>query len=195
MGLSQGTYIINKASTSDVFSINEIRPCKVELRKDNLIYIIGSNFGEEKERGTVWIEYYRPLSIDEKNAMGFDDIEKLKESRYKRERLQNQFKPEISSWGDNRIIVKLDDETITKLNAQVEVVDAKIIDNYSVKKADFDDSKGDRAKYAGRAEVIEDEYKNLFCDANNAECVIRVEKSGLLTFANSDATFYVIKPQ
>jgi hypothetical protein len=194
MGLSQGTYVINKASTSDVFSINEIRPCKVELKKDNLIYIIGSNFGEEKERGTIWIEYYRPLSEDEKNAKGFGDIENLKEARYKRERLKNQFKPEISSWGDNRIIVKLDDETKTKLDQQLIAVEATIIDEYSVKKTEFDDSQRNPSKYTERLEAIKDNYKTSFCLANNAECVIRVEKSGLLTYANSDATFYVIKP-
>lgn len=42
MGITQGGYIESKVSTISIF--NKLGPDDVELKKDNLVFILGSNF-------------------------------------------------------------------------------------------------------------------------------------------------------
>jgi hypothetical protein len=200
----------SKVSTPSVFSINEVRPPDVELKKDNLIYILGSNF--EKEMGTVWIEYYRPL--EEYLRVIYQDEEKQKEIRYTRDRFKYQYKPEIGSWEDNRIIVKLDDEVISKLDKDINLEAADLV-SYDGKKSElskaeyeirnirsgtknistFYKSKGNTANAAitfgdqNEYDTKRREYEKIKTKLDENEYVMRVEKKGLLTYANGDATF------
>ncbi|HEY7228248.1 MAG TPA: Ig-like domain-containing protein, partial [Nitrososphaeraceae archaeon] len=64
MGVSEGVYLGDKLFKQKYVSINEVRPKKIRLKKgdkegDDTITILGSNFGQEL--GTVWLEYYPPL--------------------------------------------------------------------------------------------------------------------------------------
>lgn len=65
MGLSQVTYLTAKGVRPSFVSINEVMPATLQLQqKDNLITILGSNFGNTP--GTVWIEYYERVGIEER---------------------------------------------------------------------------------------------------------------------------------
>jgi Bacterial Ig-like domain len=120
----------------------------------NNLTILGSNFGTI---GTVWVEYYPPVSKWERDRYFTAPSEKKKdrkkkedddisekewaeEFRYYRTRLEEQFNvtPKTPDWTDNRILISLD---------------------------------GIKGKL------------------NHQKYVIRVEKDGLLTYANSDAAF------
>lgn len=159
MGLSQVTYLTAKSVRPSYFSINEIRPAKIRLKqKDNFITVLGSNFGSN---GTVWIEYYPsltieekakycpPLTIEEKARMHDRDIDAHEKEcddkfRYDRTRLQKQF-----------------DVTPDKLEAR----------------------KDDRIAVSLDSIMYELEIQRY---------VVRVERDGLLTYANSDAIFDII---
>jgi hypothetical protein len=106
MGLSQVTYQGIKAATPAIFSVNEVRPKKIELQEENnLITVLGSNFGSN---GTVWIESYRPLTEQEKIKIG-NDTEYAEEYKYDPIFVQEQFSlHQGSPREDNRIIVRLD---------------------------------------------------------------------------------------
>jgi hypothetical protein len=106
MGLSQVTYQSVKATTPAIFSVYEVRPRKIQLQNENnLVTILGSNFGT---KGTIWIEYYPPLTEQEKIKTGYED-EYPAEYIYDPLRVQEQFKldPEIPR-EDNRVVAKLD---------------------------------------------------------------------------------------
>jgi hypothetical protein len=106
MGLSQGTYIATKVASADVFSINEIRPKKIQLQtENNLITILGSNFGD---KGTVWIEYYPPLTDREKQDITDYHEEYNDEYVYDPRRIEEQFEPTIIKRENNRILASLD---------------------------------------------------------------------------------------
>jgi hypothetical protein len=156
MGLSQVTYLTAKGVKTAYVSINEVKPRRQrqEVNKElNNLIILGSNFGS---KGTVWVEYYPPVTGEEKNRYCIKkgkkpmDEESLKvyekqwaeEFRYHRSRVREQFDitPVTANWDDNRIVVNL--STI-------------------------------------KDKLIHQKY------------VVRVEKDGLLTYANSDAAFEI----
>jgi hypothetical protein len=160
MGLSQVTYLTAKSVKPSFFSINEVRPERIRLQEMNNavnnLTILGSNFGN---KGTVWVEYYPPVTENEKNRyctplskkekerMKKEDVDVYEkewadEFRYYRTRLEEQFDvtPKTPDWEDNRIVVSLDS--------------------------------------------IKDKLKHQ-------KYVLRVEKDGLLTYANSDAAFEI----
>jgi Big-like domain-containing protein len=141
MGLSQVTYITAKSVKPKVFSVNEVRPRKIQLQKENnLITILGSNFGD---KGTVWVEYYPPLTAQEKIELGYEG-EGADEYVFDPMRLKEQFEATIKPpREDSRIVVNLD-SIKDKLKAQ--------------------------------------------------SYVVRVEKDGLLTYANRDATLEINNP-
>jgi hypothetical protein len=247
MGLSQGTYVVNKAIKVVVFSVNEVRPYDVEFKESTIIDIIGSNFGQEL--GTVWIEYYRPLDDDEKQNIKnkekeifkrtikyrlkkkitleqYLDEEKFKEARYKRDRLLKQIKAEIKSldsWKDDVITLKLDDKTMADLKDLVELSEENLYqyleigDKDSFQKSDKIKPNEEQYKEIG-IKLLEVETIRTLINKNlretdddtrlkrgyeiarelkdkldNAEFVVRVEKQGLLTYPNSDATFRLYK--
>ena len=75
MGISQGAYLSDKLFRQKYISINEVRPKNLRLNQTgNTITIFGSNLlkkvkkdnngQEEIEPGTVWLEYYPPLPGD-----------------------------------------------------------------------------------------------------------------------------------
>jgi hypothetical protein len=119
MGISQVTYITAKSVKPAFFSINEVRPRRIRLQKENnLITILGSNFGN---KGTVWIEYYRPLSVQEKEQLGCEE-DCDDEYLYNNTRLEEQFMATPKEpREDSRIVVSLD-SIKDKLKAQTYVV-------------------------------------------------------------------------
>jgi hypothetical protein len=170
MGLSQVYYLTAKSVKPDFVSVNEVRPGRIqrlqlqEANKDvnkegKELTILGSNFGDNG-MGTVWVEYYPPVTNEEKSKyfqpltekkkrrMNKEDIdayetEWTKEFRYNKDRLEEQFKltTNTSDWKDDRILACLDN--------------------------------------------IKDKLKHQ-------NYIIRVEKDGRLTYANSDAAFEIV---
>lgn len=159
MGISQLTYLVGKSVKPRYFSINEVKPQQVGLKKEgNYITVLGSNFGTN---GTVWLEYYPPLSgecpepsVEEKKLMETDreavEVYRKKcddEFRYDPTRKEVEFDITPKKEGkevkreDNRIVVSLD-SIMDKLKPE---------------------------RY-----------------------VVRVERDGLMTYANSDATFEIL---
>jgi hypothetical protein len=153
-GISQVTHLAAKAVRPALVSINEIRPGRIQLHEsNNTITILGSNFGKI---GTVSLEYYQPVTEEEKRLHCPRPRERIKkredadayekewaeEFRYYNTRLEEQLDvtPKTPKWDDNRIAINLDS--------------------------------------------IRDKLKPR-------EYVVRVEKDGLLTYANLDAAFYV----
>ena len=181
MGIGQGTYLSSKAVRSSFFSINEVRYEQILLRPEkNFITILGSNFGNT---GSVWLEYYKPVTKEEmqncpyltpsKNKkISLRELAELAEDwkeqyRYQYDRLDYCFditKPAMVTPNlvrqDTRIVVSLDD-IIYKLKSKENNV--KVEENGSL--SDEKDS--------------------------DAEYVVRVERDGLLTYANSDAVFKI----
>lgn len=170
MGIGQGTYLSAKSVKPSFVSINEIRCGEISLQAEkNFITILGSNFGTT---GSVWLEYYSPVTAGEmQNCPSLSDIdlveEWIKQYRYQRDRLEccYDITPKTTPTTPNlirqdaRIVVSLDD-IIYKLKSK---------------------EKGVRV-----------EKDILSPDAtSDAEYVVRVEKDGLLTYANSDATLTI----
>lgn len=84
--------------------IIEVRPdILLPHQKDNLITILGSNFGN---KGTVWLEYYPPVTENEKGKeLAGDD-----EFQYRSSRRQEQFDvTRNASRDENKIVIRLDD--------------------------------------------------------------------------------------
>jgi hypothetical protein len=165
MGLSQVTYLTAKSVRPAFFSINEIRPAKVRLQpSNNLITILGSNFGNT---GTLWVEYYPPVSdIETKlhyqppsqkeiNQMGTEEAAQYEED-WKKEYRYSCFRVEHS--------YDVTPKTPEALKEAIRVDNRIVVNLDSIK-------------------------SNL----KPQTYVVRVEKDGLLTYANSDATFEIIE--
>ena len=184
MGIGQGTYLSAKSARSSFFSINEVRYEQILLRAEkNFITILGSNFGST---GSVWLEYYRPVTKEEMQNCPYLTTEEIfrirrkgrktslrelaedwkEQYRYQHDRLEYGFDITKSAVvtpnlirQDTRIVVSLDD-IIYKLKSK-------------------------------ESDVIVEEDGSLSYKNSDAEYVVRVEKNGLLTYANSDAVFKI----
>ena len=118
MGISEFTYLGDKSAKPKYFSINEVRPGKVRLKEQgNNITVLGSNFGDAPGTGgTVWLEYYPPLTKEEKEYYCPELSEEQNmeicedEFRYDQTRLEEQFDvtPDRTKRENNRIVVSLD---------------------------------------------------------------------------------------
>ena len=169
MGISQLTYLAAKSIKPDYFSINEIRPAKVHFGtgEEKNIIILGSNLDKE---GTVWIEYYPPVEKGEKDL--YCTIDKKKTS--------------------------MNAKDISADEADISADEAEMEENYKYSRSRLMDQ--------FQVKVVtpppRDEYRIVVSLENiekdklkNGEYIVRVEKKGLLTYANSDAKFNLILPQ
>lgn len=184
MGLSQGTYIINKAIKPQVFSINEIRPKpKVELKSGSFIDILGSNFGQEE--GTIWIECYRSLDTEDENTL-HEKAKKVPKTKTDKT---------IYRITDYLHITKKDKEIISnyekKLKEETQFDKDHLIKQIKskVKSGCWKDNKITVEFDDETVKEIVNLNSNDKIDINTCNFLIRVEKDGLLTYANSDAMF------
>lgn len=155
MGLSQVTYLTAKSVKPSFFSINEVRPGKIRLQKENnLITILGSNFGNGN-KCTIWIEYYLPVSEEEKTRYCPPLSEKEKEKMNKEDidAYEKEWSNEYSYYH-------------TCLEEQFDVTPKTLRED-------------------SRIVVSLDSIK---AKLKPQKYVVRVEKDGLLTYANCDAT-------
>jgi hypothetical protein len=163
MGIGQGTYLANKSVKPPFISINEIRPGKISLQREkNFITILGSNFGTT---GSVWLEYYSPVTEDEMRHCPFDDIDQVDEwkklYRYQRHRVKYCYDITPKIGPTNPDLIRQDARIVTSLD--------NIIINLKSKEME-----------AGVKDGL-----------SGAEYIVRVEKDGLLTYPTSDATFTI----
>jgi hypothetical protein len=155
MGLSQVTYLTAKSVKPSFFSINEVRPNKLRLQKENnLITVLGSNFGQGN-KGTVWIEYYPPVTEDEKN-------ENSPLTAKEKQRMDDkEIKEYEKEWTNDYIYSSF------RLQYQVNATQKMPREDHRI---------------VVTLDNIKDKLKPQ-------KYVVRVEKDGLLTYANSDAAF------
>ena len=155
MGLSQVTYLTAKSVKPSFFSINEVRPSKLRLQKENnLITVLGSNFGQGN-KGTVWIEYYPPVTEDEK-------IENSPLTAKEKQRMdEKEIKASEEEWANEYMYSNF------RLQYQVNATQKMPREDHRI---------------VATLDNIKDKLKPQ-------KYVVRVEKDGLLTYANSDAAF------
>jgi hypothetical protein len=104
MGLSQLAYIGNKATISQSLTVSKITPNEASANED--IIILGTNFGNETEKGRVLFE------DGDKDAIG----------------KQVFVKPEgIAEWSDSRVHIKVPGELESKKNYYIRVTNRGVI--------------------------------------------------------------------
>jgi hypothetical protein len=162
MGISQATYLGAKSVKTRYFSINEVRPQKVRLEKEgNYITVLGSNFGTN---GTVWLEYYPPLSEEKKAEYCPDPSKEEKE--------------------------KMDSEAI---EAYQKKCDDEFRYDHTRKDEEFDVTPKKEGKVVKREDNrIVVSLDSVMDKLKPERYVVRVERDGLITYANSDAIFDII---
>jgi Bacterial Ig domain len=169
MGIGQGTFLGNKSVKSSFISINEIRPRKISLQREkNFITVLGSNFGTA---GSVWLEYYSPVTQDEmQHCSSFDDIDQvddwIKRYRYQRDRVEYCYDITPKTTPANPNLTRQDARIVTSLDDII----------YNLKSKEM-------------GAIVKNGL--LTYETSSAEYVVRVEKDGLLTYANSDATLTI----
>jgi hypothetical protein len=165
MGLSQVTYLTAKSVRPAFFSINEIRPAKVRLQtSDNLITILGSNFGTT---GTVWVEYYPSVSDSEMKLHYPPPSQK-----------------EVNQMG-------IEEAALYEEDWKKEYRYSRFRLEYSY---DVTPKTPEALKEAIRVDNrIVVNLDSIKSNLKPQTYVVRVEKDGLLTYANSDATFEIIE--
>ena len=161
-------------------SIKKILPKQIGLEsKGNLITVLGKRFGPT---GSVSLEYYEPVTMEEMQNSPYltptknkkispRELAELTEDwkeqyRYQSDRLEYWFditKPAVVTPN----LVRQDTRIVVSLDDVI----------YKLKSKEMN--------------VIVEENGSLSDKVDDAEYVIRVEKDGLLTFANSDATFTI----
>jgi hypothetical protein len=154
----------------------------------NLITVIGSNFGN---KGSVWVEYYPLLTPDEitKHCPSFDQLtkkekklycpplsDKEKKTRSERKKISIQeYEKEYEDAYEDAYEKECDDEfkyDRTRLKEQFDVTPKTL-----------------GAREDNRIVISPDEIVGKL---NPQAYILRVEKEGLLTYANSDASFEVV---
>ena len=182
IGLSHVTYLTAKSVKPAYLSINEVRYERILLRAEkNFITILGSNFGIT---GSVWLEYYKPvtkeemlvkcpyLALSKNKILSLRELAELAEDwkeryRYQHDRLEYCFditKPAVVSPN----LIRQDTRTVVSLDDII----------YKLKSKELN--------------VIVEENGSLSDEKHtDAEYVIRVERDGFLTYANSDAALKI----
>jgi len=170
MGLSQVTYLTAKSVRPAFFSINEVRPRRIQLQeRNNSITILGSNFGNT---GTVWLEYYPPVSDSEmKNCPPLSTKEILRIRKQMGEEAVERSKREWEKeWAEDYRYLS------TRVEYYYDVTPRTTTTTPNLKREDT------------RIVASVDE---IMYNLKSQSYVVRVEKDGLLTYANSDATFEI----
>ncbi len=169
MGIGQGTFLGSKSVKPSFVSINEIRPRKISLQKEkNFITVLGSNLGTA---GSVWLEYYSPITEEEmQHCPSFDDIDQvndwIKLYRYQRDRVEYCYDITPKTTPANPNLTRQDTRIVTSLDDII----------YNLKSKEM-------------GAIVKN--GSLTYATSSAEYVVRVEKAGLLTYANSDATLTI----
>jgi Bacterial Ig domain len=170
MGLSQVTYLTAKSVRPAFVSINEVRPGSIQLQeKNNLITILGSNFGNT---GTVWIEYYPPVSDSEMGncpTLGTNKwvLRLRKETPDQKTQKEKEWKKE---WAEEYKYLR------TRVKCYYDITPRTTTTTPNLKREDT---------------RIVASLDDIMYKLKSQSYVVRVEKDGLLTYANSDATFEI----
>jgi hypothetical protein len=170
MGLSQVTYLTAKSVRPAFVSINEVRLGSIQLQeKNNLITILGSNFGNT---GTVWIEYYPPVSDSELGncpTLGTNKwvLRLRKETPDQKTQKEKEWKKE---WAEEYKYLR------TRVKYYYDITPRTTTTTPNLKREDT---------------RIVASLDDIMYKLKSQSYVVRVEKDGLLTYANSDATFEI----
>ena len=170
MGISQVTYLTAKSVRPAYFSVNEVRPQKLDLQeKNNLVTVLGSNFGNS---GSVLLEYYPPVSYKEmENCPPPNPKEITKKKRLGGEMAVQQYTDEWKKeWAEEYRYLP------TRVTEYYDVTPKITTTTPNLKREDT------------RIVLSLDEIMNKL---KSQSYIIRVEKDGLLTYANSDAAFEI----
>jgi hypothetical protein len=183
MGLSQVTYLIAKSVRPSFVSINEVRPRRIRLEEVSNLTVLGSNFGN---KGTVWIEYYQPLDDKEKAryCIPFQNLGDEEKQQYCRP-LTRRDRTRMST-----------EDTEAYYNECAEIYEKECAEEHMYHHTRL------REQYDVTPKTLEGWIDNriLISLENNVKeklehdkYIVRVEKNGLLTYANSDAEFEIIR--